>query len=214
MTALRIIQRPKLGAVKVALVSATCPEGRMLLVVFKGTSFIADFLNWNLEHDHTMTKDKAFFIHRGAAGAMGNLQFWLETDFMRRLESEGMQGVAQVVFAGHSLGGMYAQVMLYLAWQKIEAGGLTPLMSSMRCVTFGAPMTFGGGLEGNGQLQSFKSFANRRAVNYVHAHDPCPRAWGSLNLRVLVQQACQFTKQSLRDELGTVQGGSQVLFDR
>ena len=78
MTVLRIIQRPKLGAVKVALVSATCPEGRMMLVVFKGTSCILDFLNWNLEHDHTMTKDEAFFVHRGAAGTMGNLQFWLD----------------------------------------------------------------------------------------------------------------------------------------
>ena len=48
-----VIQPGDLGrSVKIACVTAHLPLGPLLFVVFKGTSYILDFLNWNLEHDY------------------------------------------------------------------------------------------------------------------------------------------------------------------
>ena len=51
-----VIQPGDLGrSVKIASVTAELPVGRVLFIVFKGTSYMLDFLNWNLEHDHEIT---------------------------------------------------------------------------------------------------------------------------------------------------------------
>ena len=65
----RVVQPGEFGsAVKIATVTADLPTGKVLYVAFKGTSYILDFLNWNLELHHTMTQDADFFVHGGCSG--------------------------------------------------------------------------------------------------------------------------------------------------
>ncbi|CAE7655484.1 unnamed protein product [Symbiodinium sp. CCMP2456] len=214
----RVIQPGEFGSsVKIARVTADLPTGKVMYVVFKGTSYILDFLNWNLELNHAMTQDPDFFVHGGAASTLHAASFWLEQGLLKHLEEASGNGVRRVILTGHSLGGMYAEVLLYLLWKKMESPSQTSkdvvsFLSDldMRCVTFGSPMVFGGGSQ---QAQEFKAFAQQRAVNYINENDPCPRAWGAVDLRPFVEVAAHSVQNGLVDEFGSVKGfvASQAL---
>eukprot|EP00435_Cladocopium_sp_Y103_P064685 s348_g26.t1 len=64
-------------------------------------------------------------------------------------------------------------------------------------------MVFGGNSE---KLRQFKDFAQNHAVNYIHANDPCPRAWGALNLRHFVQQATLAARNGFIGAHGAIKG--------
>ena len=64
-------------------------------------------------------------------------------------------------------------------------------------------MVFGGNSQ---KAREFKEFARTRAVNYIHANDPCPRAWGALNLRSFIKQATIAVKKGLQDSHGSIMG--------
>lgn len=112
------------GSVKMALVTAELPgDHRTLFVVFKGTSYLLDFVNWNLEHDYEVIGDGNHFMHKGAAGIIRNLIFMKvspESDFARRLDQAYKDGVRNFILAGHSLGGMYAMAAMYFAFQDLQ----------------------------------------------------------------------------------------------
>ena len=55
---------------------------------------------------------------------------------------------------------------------------------------------------GSRQAREFKAFAQKRAVNYINENDPCPRAWGAINLCQLVEVAAK----RLVDDLGSIKG--------
>ena len=203
-----VIQPGDLGrSVKIACVTAHLPLGPVLFVVFKGTSYILDFLNWNLEHDHDITGETDFFAHSGTASTIRNVRFLKSDTFLKRMVDVGQQGVQKVVFTGHSLGGTYAQMSLFLAWKERRRGTgvLSEILSSieLQSFTFGAPMVFGGNSQ---KAREFKEFARTRAVNYIHANDPCPRAWGALNLRSFIKQATIAVKKGLQDSHGSIMG--------
>ena len=203
-----VIQPGDLGrSVKIASVTAELPVGKVLFIVFKGTSYMLDFLNWNLEHDHEITGEADFFAHGGTVSTIRNTKFLKSDAFLNRLIAARGQGVQRVVFAGHSLGGMFAQMSLYLAWEEVRRGSspLSEILSSMdlQSFTFGAPMVFGGNSQ---KLSRFKDFARDHAVNYILADDPCARAWGALDLRHFVQQATQAVKKGLKDTYGSWKG--------
>ena len=203
-----VIQPGDLGrSVKIASVTAALPLGKVLFIVFKGTSYILDFLSWNLEHDYEITGEADFFAHGGTASTIRNTKFLKSEAFLNRLMAVREQGVTRVVFAGHSLGGMYAQMCLFLTWEEVSRGSgtLSEILSSMdlQSFSFGAPMVFGGNSQ---KLRQFKDFARDRAVNYILADDPCARAWGALNLRHFVQQATLAVKMGLQDTFGRLQG--------
>ena len=214
----RVIQPGEFGSsVKIARVTADLPTDKVMYVVFKGTSYILDFLNWNLELNHAMTQDPDFFVHGGAASTLHAASFWLEQGLLKHLEEASGNGVRRVILAGHSLGGMYAEVLLYLLWKKMESPSQTSkdgvsFLSDLdvRCVTFGSPMVFGGSSQ---QAQEFKAFAQQRAVNYINENDPCPRAWGTVDLRQFVEVAAHSVQNGLVDEFGSVKGfvASQAL---
>ena len=212
----RVVQPGEFGsAVKIATVTADLPTGKVLYVAFKGTSYILDFLNWNLELHHTMTQDADFFVHGGAAGTVQAVSFWLEQSLLERLKTARENGVRSVIFTGHSLGGMYAALLFYIFWKKKTDGASKDVVSllsdfDVRCVTFGSPMVFGGD---SPQAQAFKEFAAKGAVNYINGNDPCPRAWGAINLRQFVSMATKSVQKGLVDELGSVKGfvASQVV---
>ncbi|CAE7195127.1 unnamed protein product [Symbiodinium necroappetens] len=212
----RVVQPGEFGsAVKIATVTADLPAGKVLYVAFKGTSYILDFLNWNLELHHTMTQDPDFFVHGGAAGTVQAVSFWLEQSLLERLKTARENGVRSVIFTGHSLGGMYAALLFYIFWKKKKDGASKDVVSllsdfDVRCVTFGSPMVFGGD---SPQAQAFKEFAAKGAVNYINENDPCPRAWGTINLRQFVEVATKSVQKGLVDQLGSVKGfvASQVV---
>ena len=115
--------------------------------------------------------------------------------------------MTRVVFAGHSLGGMYAQMCLFLTWEELSRGSgtLSEILSSMdlQSFSFGASMVFGGNSQ---KLRQFKDFARDHAVNYILADDPCAWAWGALHLRHFVQQAALAVKKGLQNTFGSLQG--------
>ena len=216
----RIIQPGTNGTVaKIATVTATLPEptGKVLYMVFKGTSYILYYLNWQLEHDNSTTCDQSFFVHKGAAGTVAQMQFMKNQQFMDRLESAINQGVRKLVWTGHSLGGMYAQASLFSAWQMLNSRFSSPDRGvqsklrnfEMKCATFGSPMVFGGTSE---QAMNFRAFAKRSAVNYIHGNDPCPRAWGALNLREFIKQATKGVMKGVKDSYGSIVGYTASMF--
>ena len=203
----KVIQPGDFGrSLKIASVTAHLPTGKVLYIVFKGTSYMLDFLNWNLEHDHEITGESDFFAHGGTASTIRSAKFLKSDIFLRRLVAAQGQGVRKVVFTGHSLGGMYAQMCLFLAWKEMRGtGSLSEVLSSvdLQSFTFGAPMVFGGNSQ---KARDFKNFAREHAVNYILSDDPCARAWGALNLRHFVQQATLAVKKGLQDTCGSVKG--------
>ena len=215
-----IIQPGTDGTVaKIAAVTATLPEptGKVFYMVFKGTSYILDYLNWQLEHDNSTTRDRSFFAHKGAVGTAAQMQFMKKQQFMDRLQSAIDQGVRKLFWTGHSLGGMYAQASLFLAWQMLNSRFSSPDLDvrsklqtfRMKCVTFGSPMVFGGASE---QAMNFRAFAKRSAVNYINGNDPCPRAWGALNLREFIKQATKGVMKGVADSYGCIAGAAASRF--
>eukprot|EP00435_Cladocopium_sp_Y103_P065850 s348_g27.t2 len=89
-----VIQPGDLGrSVKIASVTADLPVGKVLFIVFKGTSYILDFLNWNLEHDHEITGEEGFFAHSGTVSTMRNTKFLKSDVFLNRLICAREQGL-------------------------------------------------------------------------------------------------------------------------
>eukprot|EP00439_Symbiodinium_sp_Y106_P074268 s634_g14.t1 len=202
----RLIQPAGYGStVNFATVTAELPTGNVLYVVLKSNSYILDFHSWSLELDHTMTQDPDFFIHAGAARAVQDALFWLEHNLLERLKEAKKNRTWRIVFTGHSSGGMYAAVLLFLFWKKMGSTDVGCLLCNfdVQCVTFGSPMVFGGGSQ---QAQGFKAFAQKRAVNYINENDPWPRAWGAINLRRFVEVAAQSAENGLVDGLRSIDG--------
>ena len=188
-------------------VIADLPVGKVFFIVFRRTSGLLDFENWNLEPVYVSDD---FFASRGATYAMACIRLWIECLSPARFRFLRENGVKRIVFAGHSVGGVYAQLCLEMWWRTLQAN--TPrriyrYLSSfdIQCITFGAPMVFGGSSK---EASQFKDFAKERAVNYIHADDPCPRAWGALNLRDFVEKATVAVNKGLMDPHGSIKGSS------
>lgn len=201
------------GSVRVALVTAELPgDHKTLFVVFKGTSYLLDVVNWNMEHDYEVIGDGNHFMHKGAAGIMRNLLFMKvkpDSDFARRLDEAYKDGVRNFVLAGHSLGGMYAMAGMYFAFQDLQnllpercrlRGDARKLLRSIRCVTFGSPMCFGADSPSDEfKFASFEAFAKERAVNFINGGDPCPRAWSVSDPRDIVREAAEYLKEQAKE---------------
>merc|ERR1712136_614157 len=115
-----LMEETKTGSVKVGAVTGSFETGRkVLFLAFKGTSYLMDFINWNIEHDHAETNDHDFFIHAGAGRVIRNLYFLKKDAFISLLESAYENGVRELVFTGHSLGGMYATSAIAKAFRNL-----------------------------------------------------------------------------------------------
>lgn len=213
-----VLEDVKLGSLRVATATAQLPGGRkVFFVVFKGTSYLLDVVNWNVEHDYKETGDPASFVHKGAAGMVRNLLFLKvesELAFLQQLQAAFNAGVRRLVLAGHSLGGLYATAMLLAAFKQQQGlgpevpPGVQQLLDSVRCVTFGAPMCFGSdlGSEQTPEFLRFEAFVRERAVNFIHEGDPCPRAWSAVDPRDLMSKAADTLKRGIKVERGRVKG--------
>ncbi|CAK9000001.1 unnamed protein product [Durusdinium trenchii] len=201
------------GSVKMALVTAELPgDHKTLFVIFKGTSYLLDVVNWNMEHDYEVIGDGNHFMHKGAAGIMRNIVFMKvrpSSDFARRLEQAYKEGVRNIVLAGHSLGGMYAMAGMYFAFQELQIllpdrcrlrGDARKLLRTIRCVTFGSPMCFGADSEDRDEkFARFEEFARERCVNFINAGDPCPRAWSAVSPRDVIREAAEYMKEQAKE---------------
>lgn len=210
----------RLGSLKVATATAQIPGGRKaFFVVFKGTSYLLDVVNWNVEHDYKETGDPSSFIHKGAAGMVRNLLFLkLETDssFLAQMQAAYQAGARRMVLTGHSLGGLYATAMLLPVFKQLQGQGpgleMPPgarqLLETVRCVTFGAPMCFGSDPDKaqSPDFLKFEAFVRERAVNYMNEGDPCPRAWSAVDPRDLMAKAAEALKRGITVERGSVKG--------
>lgn len=203
------------GSVKVALVTAELPgRHRTLFVVFKGSSYLLDFINWNLEHDYEVIGDGTHFMHKGAAGIMRNL-FFLKvqraSSFAKQLDAAYNSGVRHLVVTGHSLGGMYAMCSMYFIWREMQTlvpersnlrGPGRALLRVARCVAFGAPMCFGQDSTNepsDEKYAKFETFLKEKAVNFINAGDPCPRAWSAVDPRAVIREAAEAMKEQLKE---------------
>ncbi|CAE7355020.1 unnamed protein product [Symbiodinium sp. CCMP2592] len=203
------------GSVKVALVTAELPgRHRTLFVVFKGSSYLLDFINWNLEHDYEVIGDGTHFMHKGAAGIMRNL-FFLKvqkaSSFAKQLDAAYNGGVRHLVLTGHSLGGMYAMCSMYFIWREMQTlvpersnlrGPGRALLRVARCVAFGAPMCFGQDNTNeptDEKYSKFETFFKEKAVNFINAGDPCPRAWSAVDPRAVIREAAEAMKEQLKE---------------
>mmetsp|Transcript_101511 Transcript_101511/g.295841 ORF Transcript_101511/g.295841 Transcript_101511/m.295841 type:complete len:573 (+) Transcript_101511:52-1770(+) len=213
-----VLEDARLGSLKVATATAQIPGGRkVFFVIFKGTSYLLDIVNWNVEHDYKETGDPASFIHKGAAGMLRNLLFLKvekDTRFLNQLQSAYQSGARRMVLTGHSLGGLYATGMLLAVFKHRQGSGpelpsgARQLLDSVRCITFGAPMCFGSdpGKEQAPSFLEFEAFVRERAVNFMNEGDPCPRAWSAVDPRELMAKAAEALKRGITVERGGVKG--------
>jgi len=91
-----------------------------------------------------------------------------------------------LVLTGHSLGGMYASLLLFGINQpqvlELEMSkAARALITSATAVTFGAPMVFGHD-PAKKFPADFVELMKKKYVNYMNENDPCPRAWSELDL--------------------------------
>lgn len=185
--------------------------GKVLFVVFKGTSYLLDLIKWDVGRSYEATGTKDTFVHMGAASLIRELAFLKSDDFLARMEVAADQGVLQLVFCGHSLGGIYAAAVLQRLFMERRTR-VTPrvkmLLESMRCITFGAPMAFGRDLDASPSeaFDVFSAFMRQRAVNFIHENDPCPRAWSELDIANFVRQAAAGLKDGIHESKGGLAG--------
>jgi hypothetical protein len=200
--------------VKFATVTVDLPQlGKVFFLAFKGTSYLMDFLKWDVSRSYSATGHNNCFVHAGAAGVLQELTFRMEAEFVECLSAAHKNGTTRMVITGHSLGGMYAMGLLYTAYKKRGDGnipsGAAQMLRSCRCITFGAPMGFGvnANKEPSPEFKAFEEHAAKRAVNFMHESDPCPRAWSALDIRDFVMKAADALKESIVEERGGVMGG-------
>lgn len=209
-----LMEETKTGSVKVGAVTGSFETGRkVLFLAFKGTSYLMDFINWNIEHDHAETNDHDFFIHAGAGRVIRNLYFLKKDAFISLLESAYENGVRELVFTGHSLGGMYATSAIAKAFKEFNSFSgknekVEKLLRTVRCVTYGAPMCFGHeDWEARDPcLDTLAHFISSRAVNYIHDNDPCPRAWSGFDVKEFIPIAGEALKSGVNEQAGGVAG--------
>lgn len=179
---------------RLALVSVTLNRGRKVLYfVFKGTSFLTDFIaNSNISPDfapfYRAFRDSNTFVHHGAFHAISQLRVHERGAMNAVVRSAVAAGVEKIIIAGHSLGGQYAMAFLLQVFlDKTEGDEEMPaIMEGARCVSFGSPMVFGTA-EGTDMRKDLTEFFRARATNYIHACDPAPRLWSELDLEGFVR---------------------------
>lgn len=123
--------------------------------MFKGTSNFHEFFRWDfVTNDYKFMArecDERMFAHGGASLFVDNLMWrrLYREAFEQRLGNASRENVSRLVLTGHSLGGMYASLLLYKlrasavnetrTWsQSPMSEGASRLLRSVRCATFGS----------------------------------------------------------------------------
>lgn len=192
------------GPARVATVIAELPgSGKVLFLVFKGSSFLTDFIvNASVSPDYTpffrAFGDSTTFVHHGAHHAIAQLRVHQWVILQKQIQEAYDCGASRLVVTGHSLGGQYALAFLLQIFleQRVpytvapthhtSTETLHPLLDTLRAVVFGAPMCFGAA-EGSCVRQDLADFVRDRSVNYIHAGDPAPRLWSELDFEAFMR---------------------------
>lgn len=183
---------------RLAFVVVRLPSGKKVLVLtFKGTKFVHDFVaDASLSPDFAPFDrtfgDRSTFVHHGAHNAIVQLRVHQWAALCDLIKAAGNTGVSDMIIAGHSLGGQYAMAFLLEVFLDSSTPSspqsvlLPPLLRDARCVTFGSPMCFGAA-EGKDVRADLAAFVQRRCVNYVNRGDPAPRLWSELDIEGFMQ---------------------------
>mmetsp|Transcript_13409 Transcript_13409/g.38105 ORF Transcript_13409/g.38105 Transcript_13409/m.38105 type:complete len:606 (+) Transcript_13409:30-1847(+) len=164
------------GSATYAIVTAEFPAESVLLLIFKGSSTFHDVARWNFQDiNSSFMNCQEHFAHGGASLVLQELMY--DEDSARIFkehcaEAPSGSGCRELVVAGHSLGGMYATLLMRHVHAHPEFLGA----ARVRSVTFGAPMVFGS-KKGAPFQRDFVEFMHERHRNFMHMDDPCPRAW-------------------------------------
>lgn len=176
-------------ATRVATVTALIPGMEpTLFIVFRGTDDLHDLLtDLQLAPDYAEVGDGNTFVHGGMSTLISNLGIFHRANFLRRLVLAFRSGVRHCVVTGHSLGGAYAMMLLFKVAQRlVDAEDVPdearPLLTSLGCVSFGAPMIFGLRQRSRSPPSWVVECLRGRAVNYVVEDDPIPRCYSEVEL--------------------------------
>ncbi|CAJ1364619.1 unnamed protein product [Effrenium voratum] len=185
-----------------AVVTAVLPDSAVVYLVFKGSSFMNDFVvNASVGPDYTpfdaTFDDRTTFIHHGAHHAIAQLRVQQWPALKEQLERCAQDGVKQLVITGHSLGGQYALAfMLQVFLDGVREAPMHTLLRQARSVAFGAPMCYGAA-EGFEVRQDLAEFIQERTVVYVNSGDPAPRLWSELDLEDFMRYAVSWLQQQV-----------------
>eukprot|EP00435_Cladocopium_sp_Y103_P015986 s149_g3.t4 len=193
-----VMDDPLLGSpARSAVVTAVLPGSSVVYLVFKGSSFMNDFVaNASVSPDYTpfdaTFQDRTTFIHHGAYHATAQLRVQQWPALQEQLERCVQDGVKQMIITGHSLGGQYALAfMLQVFLDGVKGTTLHPLLQEARCAAFGAPMCYGAA-EGSDIRQDLATFIHARTAVYINAGDPAPRLWSELDLEDFMRYAIRW----------------------
>jgi len=185
---------------RLATVTAMIPgHGSSVYLVFKGSSFLADFVvNASVSPDyvpfHQAFQDTTTFVHHGAHHAMAQLRVHQWMDLMNQFRDAIRHGASHLIVCGHSLGGQYALAFMLQVFleerknlQQMDKTMDTnecadvELLRKIRCVSFGSPMCYGSA-EGHEVRKDLADYLRAHSVVYINRGDPAPRLWSELNL--------------------------------
>ncbi|CAK0893882.1 unnamed protein product, partial [Prorocentrum cordatum] len=167
---------------------------KVLYLVFKGTSFVADFVaNASLSPDYApfarLFGDRNTFVHHGAYHAITQLRVHEWTNLLEQVRQSTAEGAQALVVTGHSLGGQYALAFMLQIFldrrERLRQPDLPaeePLVACCRSVSFGSPMALGAA-QGSDVREDLAAFMRSRSVLYIHGGDPAPRLWSELDLQ-------------------------------
>eukprot|EP00931_Biecheleriopsis_adriatica_P068212 TRINITY_DN42202_c0_g1_i1.p1 TRINITY_DN42202_c0_g1~~TRINITY_DN42202_c0_g1_i1.p1 ORF type:complete len:368 (-),score=44.48 TRINITY_DN42202_c0_g1_i1:236-1339(-) len=179
-------------SVRVLSVSSGPCVQNILVLAFRGSTNLEECLtNVSAELNDAAFKNFGLLVHSGWHSATirhWDIQDGVGVDFVgmliHHIEEELKECPhLQLLFCGHSLGGACAQVACLVMHTLARSGSLSrnlqPLVNSMMCITFGAPMPFA--LEEH--VTASQSIAREQTLqfmakhcwNYVHNNDPVPR---------------------------------------
>lgn len=203
---------------RIGTVLATLPKfGRVLYIVFKGSSSLSDFIvNANVSPDYSPFAmafgDRTTFVHHGAYHAIVQLRVHRQAELYAQLASAAGQGVEHVVVTGHSLGGQYALAFLlgillgskqpnaipgvedtFSSGKSLQEPVLQQIRESAGRLLDGCRVViFGspmcfGAADGADVRPDVAEFIRTRSVNYVNMGDPAPRLWSELDIEGFVR---------------------------
>jgi len=169
---------------------------RFLLLVFRGTSVLADWItDAGIALDESSFFFEGFAVHSGFISALGQIvQGQDPARRMRRAIQDSMvQGITKLVVTGHSSGGALAQIAtlkIMLGAEETEPEELKRIMANVQCVTFGAPNSLKplnvqaldvevspDAIEE--RQQSLLKQLENQIRNYVNNNDVVPRVFGN-----------------------------------
>lgn len=200
-----------------ASASVLIDDVKHLYLIFKGTSELLEIATWNFSApDWQAYGEEGLFAHPGAATFVNQFLYLKELTKLLQQQRWGMAD--RLILCGHSLGGMYATLLMRKIYKMLQTDQpdcgldspqLWALLQGARCATFGAPMVFGRE-EGAEFEAEFVEWMLARYRNYAYKNDLAPRAW-SLDLDKFFDMSTAQARAELQGQVPTLSDSAAAL---